>query len=120
METKNLEVAQMSTDSVTKTDNGHVADRQEPITAAAIKAWLVSYLAEMLEIEPEEVDITLEFNDYGLDSSAAVGITGDLEEWLERELDPTLLYDYPTIESLAQHLASELKVDTEKKQELYG
>ena len=83
----------------------------ESISAATIQSWLVSYLAEMLEIEPVEVDITLEFNDYGLDSSAAVGITGDLEEWLERELEPTLLYDYPTIKSLAQHLASELKGD---------
>lgn len=109
METQNLEVTQNSTDSVTNTNNGQVAAPQEAITVASIQAWLVSYLAEILEIEASEVDITFEFNDYGLDSSAAVGITGDLEEWLKRELDATLLYDYPTIESLSQHLAKELK-----------
>ncbi|WP_293058839.1 MULTISPECIES: acyl carrier protein [unclassified Moorena] len=115
MENQNLEVAEMpiidsvSNTSVSSTDNGHIAPPQEPITAATIQAWLVSYLAEMLEIEPDEVDITLDFNDYGLDSSAAVGITGDLEEWLKQELAPTLLYDYPSVESLAQHLANELK-----------
>ena len=109
METQNLQVTHMLIDSSTNTENAHIAAPSESISAATIQAWLVSYLAEMLEIEPLEVDITFEFNDYGLDSSAAVGITGDLEEWLERELEPTLLSDYPTIESLAQHLASELK-----------
>ncbi|MGB3642117.1 MAG: acyl carrier protein [Rivularia sp. (in: cyanobacteria)] len=103
-----MPIDSVSNTSVSNTDNGHVATPQEPITAAAIQAWLVSYLAEMLEVEASEVDITFEFNDYGLDSSAAVGITGDLEEWLEQELDPTLLYDYPTIESLAQHLAKKI------------
>lgn len=53
--------------------------------------------------------MTLPFDRYGLDSSVAVGLTGDLEDWLETKLDPTLLYDYPTIEGLSQHLADEFK-----------
>ena len=76
-----------------------------------IQAWLVSYLAELLDIEPSEVDVAIPFDRYGLDSSAAVGMTGDLEEWLKYELDPTIMYDYPTIEILAQHLAEEIKVN---------
>jgi acyl carrier protein len=36
-------------------------------------------------------------------------MTGDLEDWVERKIDPTLLYDYPTIEALSQHLAEEFK-----------
>lgn len=79
-------------------------------TTAEIQAWLVSYLAELLEIEPDEVDVNIPFNRYGLDSSAAVGMTGDLEEWLGYDLDPTLIYDYPTIEALAGHLSEENKV----------
>ena len=70
-----------------------------------IQTWLVSYLSELLEIEPSEVDVAIPFDRYGLDSSAAVGMTGDLEEWLGSELDPTLMYDYPTIEALAEHLS---------------
>ena len=77
------------------------------LTTAQILAWLISYLAELLEIEPDEVDITIPFDRYGLDSSVAVGMTGDLEDWLGRELDPTLVYDYPTVELLAQHLAED-------------
>lgn len=76
--------------------------------AAEIQNWIVSYLADLLEIDPDEVDVTISFDRYGLDSSAAVVLTGDLAEWLEREIDPTLLYDYPTVEALVQHLSSQL------------
>lgn len=73
-------------------------------TETEIKTWLVDYLAEALEIDPQEIDSSLPFQDYGLDSSAAVTLTGDLGEWLDRELDPTLLVDYTTIEELATYL----------------
>ncbi|NJM71685.1 MAG: acyl carrier protein [Scytonema sp. RU_4_4] len=83
---------------------------KESPTEAKIQAWLVSYLAELLEIDSDEIDVTIPFDRYGLDSSALVGLTGDLEAWLGRELDPTLLYDYPTIDALVQHLIEESKV----------
>jgi acyl carrier protein len=78
-------------------------------TAIEIQAWIASYLAELLEVDAEEVDISLPFDRYGLDSSVAIGLTGDLEDWLGTRLDPTLLYDYPTVAALAKHLAIELK-----------
>ncbi|MBA3921342.1 MAG: acyl carrier protein [Nostocaceae cyanobacterium] len=81
-----------------------------PPTAVEIQIWVVNYLAELLEIEPDELDVTISFDHYGLDSGAAVGLTGDLEDWLGRRLDPTLLYDYPTVESFSKHLAEELQV----------
>lgn len=76
-------------------------------TATEIQAWLVSYLTELLEIEPSKVDVSIPFDRYGLDSTAVVGLTGDLCDWLEKELEPTTLYNYPTIEALSQHLAEE-------------
>ena len=84
--------------------------RKQPPTAAEIQAWIASYLAQLLEINPDEVDTEIPFDQYGLDSSAAVGMTGDLEDWMGKKIDPTLLYDYPTIQALAQHLAEEFKV----------
>lgn len=88
--------------------NHLVVNKTEPKnfpTSVEIQDWIVAYLADLLEVEPEEVDITIPFDRYGLDSSVAVGLTGDLEEWLSIELDPTLLYDYPTVEALVQHLS---------------
>ncbi|NES00531.1 MAG: acyl carrier protein [Symploca sp. SIO1B1] len=97
--------------AVSASNQGNIpGDRQKnPSTAAEIQNWLVSYLTGFLEIDPDEVDPTIPFERYGLDSSTAVALTGDLEDWLGSELDPTLLYDYPTIETLAQHLADESK-----------
>lgn len=70
-----------------------------------IKGWVIDYLADLLETDPEEIDITIPFDRYGLDSSAAVGLTGELEDWLGAEVPPTLLYDYPTVEALVSHIA---------------
>jgi acyl carrier protein len=103
MEVQNPKVA-ISTISESKT-----APAVEVRPASEIQAWMVSYLADLLEVDPDELNVTIPFDRYGLDSSVAVGMTGDLETWLGTKLDPTLLYDYPTIESLAQHLADELK-----------
>ncbi|BAZ49187.1 hypothetical protein NIES4103_17980 [Nostoc sp. NIES-4103] len=75
------------------------------VTAAKIKEWLVQYLSELLEISSEKIDAKNTFERYGLDSSAAMVLTGDLGDWLGKELDPTLVYDYPTIAALAEHLA---------------
>ena len=41
----------------------------------------------------------------GLGSLATISISGNLERWLGRRLSPTLIYDYPSIESLAHYLA---------------
>ncbi|MBV6625897.1 MAG: acyl carrier protein [Rivularia sp. (in: Bacteria)] len=74
--------------------------------AEHIEEWITSYVANLLEVDAEEIDPTIPFDRYGLDSSAAVGMTGDLEDWLGREIDPTMIYDYPTIKALAECLSS--------------
>ena len=81
--------------------------QQNLASTTEIQAWIVSYIAELLEIEPDQVDATIPFDRYGLDSSAAIGMTGDLEECLGYEVDPTLIYDYPTIKALAEHLSED-------------
>ncbi|PSR19684.1 phosphopantetheine-binding protein [filamentous cyanobacterium CCP3] len=75
--------------------------------ADEIRAWVVDYLSDLLEIDSDDVDVTIPFDRYGLDSSAAVGLTGELEDWLGKEVPPTLLYDYPTIETLVEHLSKD-------------
>ncbi|QSJ17773.1 acyl carrier protein [Nostoc sp. UHCC 0702] len=74
------------------------------LTEPQIREWLVSYLADLLEIQPDKVDVETTFARYGLDSSTAVVLAGDLETWLGKEIEPTILYDYPTIADLAQYL----------------
>ena len=77
-----------------------------------IKSWLVSQLAERLEVEANEIDIERDFTDYGLNSIEVVNLSGELENLLGRRLPPTLLLDYPTIESLAEYLVEDTSEDT--------
>lgn len=72
---------------------------------ARIQTWLVTHLAEKLEIAPESINVKYPFDRYGLDSFAAVNLVGELEEWLACELSPTLPYEYPTVEGLTRYLA---------------
>jgi amino acid adenylation domain-containing protein len=71
----------------------------------AIQSWLVRDLSRRLKIAPGEIDIREPFARYGLDSIGAVGLSGELENWLGRRFDPTLAYDYPSVAALAAHLA---------------
>ena len=87
--------------------NDRASNKKLP-TQREIQNWIVNYVAEILEVNPNRIDVTIPFDRYGLDSSAAVGLSGDLETWLDRELDPTLLYQYFTIEALTQHLVESL------------
>jgi acyl carrier protein len=72
-----------------------------------IEDWLVAYLAPLLSVRPDEIDRRRPFAEFGLDSLAAVTLSGELECWLDRDLSPTLAWDYPTIEALARHLADD-------------
>ncbi|WP_071187595.1 acyl carrier protein [Trichormus sp. NMC-1] len=83
------------------------SEQSEQFTALKISTWLVSYMSDLLEIEPDEVDVETTFARFGLDSSAAVILTGDLGTWLGKEIEPTVMYDYPTIAKLAEYVAEE-------------
>lgn len=73
-----------------------------------IQQWLVTRVAESLQLDPMELDPREPFASFGMSSVAAVSLSADLEDWLGMRLEPTLTWDYPTIDSLARHLADEL------------
>ena len=79
--------------------------------AGEIAAWFVSQLAQELVLSPTEIDTSVPFAHYGLDSVHAIRLTAALEAWLGRELSPTLAYDYPTIDLLSTHLAEDGPAD---------
>ncbi|NJK49038.1 aminotransferase class I/II-fold pyridoxal phosphate-dependent enzyme [Candidatus Gracilibacteria bacterium] len=72
-----------------------------------IASWLVARLAELLELDPDEIDRQEDLTEYGLSSVDAVNLSGDLENFLGRRLSPTVVWEYPTIEGLSKYLASE-------------
>jgi acyl carrier protein len=93
--------------SVQSQGNGHSMDGYvrctKPRTEAEIEDWLINAIAKELRIPPGNIDVTAPFETFGLDSVAAVGLTGSLEDWLGCPVDPMAVYDYPTIQSMAKH-----------------
>ncbi|PSB25006.1 acyl carrier protein [Stenomitos frigidus] len=83
----------------------------ESVSSTEIERWLTTYLSELLDISQDEVDMQATFDSHGLDSAAAIGLTGELADWLAIDLEPTLLYEHPSIQKLANFLAGELNAE---------
>lgn len=74
-------------------------------SSAEISEWLVGQIAGILSLPEDDIDPDATFDSFGLASRDAVSLSGDLEDYLDRRLSPTLLYQYPTVRELADHLA---------------
>jgi len=72
-----------------------------------LREWLVNYLANALDVKPESISHSAHFDNLGLDSVLTLTLAGDLELHLRRSISETIVFDYPSIESLARHLASD-------------
>jgi acyl carrier protein len=74
------------------------------MTTEEIKEWLTTRAAEALQVEAHQVDTTLPLTSQGLDSLTLLDLTGDLAQWLGRDLSIPLLWQHPTIDALSLHL----------------
>lgn len=72
--------------------------------AGSVAEWLVQRIAARLRTAPASVDLDRPFVEFGLGSVEAVEMSAALEAWLGRTLPATLLWDYPNIRLLTQHL----------------
>ncbi|MEH2009314.1 type I polyketide synthase [Nostoc sp.] len=79
------------------------------LTAEDIQAWLVNQIAQELGVKPDEINVWLPFDSYGLDSVLAIAIASAAKQFLGLDVSPLLLMHYPTIGSLSLHLAKELE-----------
>lgn len=70
----------------------------------SITEWIKVRLGQILGINTEAINTKDAFVDYGIDSVLAVQLVQDLEDWLKISLDPNLLWNFPTLDALAQHL----------------
>jgi amino acid adenylation domain-containing protein/non-ribosomal peptide synthase protein (TIGR01720 family) len=77
--------------------------RQETAEEAGLRAWLSGWLAHRLGIAPEEAARADLFSDLGLDSAAAVELSGALSAHLGISLPETVAWDYPSVSRLAAH-----------------
>jgi acyl transferase domain-containing protein/acyl-CoA synthetase (AMP-forming)/AMP-acid ligase II/acyl carrier protein len=84
----------------------HREREQQPEQSAelSLEQYLIGVAAEKLEINADELDPDMNFLELGADSMIAMALIRDIEEALEIELYPTLLFEYPSITDLCGYL----------------
>jgi acyl carrier protein len=67
-------------------------------------SWLQTELANLLNQSPQAISTDTVFFELGLDSVTAVRLSGIIASALDAEIEPTLLFDYPTLRILCTYL----------------
>jgi polyketide synthase PksN len=98
------EAAYLQTPSASAADPAHQPATGD-IGVDEIEAYLVSRLAHLLELDPQQLDRQEAFPDLGLDSILVVQLTREIESKLQASLPYSVLRDHPNISSLAQYLS---------------
>jgi acyl carrier protein len=75
-----------------------------PHDVEGIRSTLIGMLEKELRIDAVDPDKLL--TQYGLDSISALTVAGELEDMLGVELPPTLLWDCPTVNQIADYLGN--------------
>ena len=79
----------------------------ELLKDTSINTWLVEWIAKELNLPANEIDTSKSLLEYSLSSMTAMMLVGELEELLQIEISPTLVWDYPSIDLLVEYLAAE-------------
>lgn len=74
------------------------------LAAETLQEWLAGRVATYVQKAPEDIKTNVPLAEYGLDSVYALTLSGDIEDHLGLTLDPTLMWDHPTIDALARVL----------------
>ncbi|WNI18915.1 acyl carrier protein [Actinacidiphila sp. ITFR-21] len=77
------------------------------VAAKDAQDWLIDKIAHRLGVDPSEVAPERFFDELDLDSTEALILAGELENWLGFELGTTALWYHPTIKELAEFIAEE-------------
>ncbi len=75
----------------------------EPALAHDLREAVLALFARRAHVAPHALDCDRPFSEYGIDSVDAVEIAHEIEETLGVGLDPTVLWNYPTLNLLLQH-----------------
>jgi acyl carrier protein len=75
---------------------------------AEIRDWCLAYIRRTIDDPAIAVGPEIPFPQMGLDSATSAYFIVELEEWVGTELEPELVFDHPTIDQLARHVAGRL------------
>ena len=84
---------------------------------AELQTGLRAILARELQLAETDLDLDRPFAEYGLNSVMAMSVRRDTELFVGIELSATMLFNYPTIVALAEHLAKKVSPQPESESE---
>jgi|HubBroStandDraft_5_1064220.scaffolds.fasta_scaffold886109_2 phthiocerol/phenolphthiocerol synthesis type-I polyketide synthase D len=76
------------------------------IDVETLTPWLLENVSRLLGVDPSEIDVHDQLQEYGMDSRQFIELTFDLEDLLGRKLPATLVWDNPSIAALVATLTS--------------
>ncbi|MFE5093328.1 acyl carrier protein [Streptomyces sp. NPDC056638] len=71
--------------------------------------WLKERIAEHVEMSADGIGADVPFASYGLDSVYAFAVIAEIEDRLGLTLEPTVMWDHPTLGSLVTVIAEALR-----------
>jgi acyl carrier protein len=71
-----------------------------------LRDWLVAFVADVLDVAPEEVDPNAQWEALGVDSATTLVLIADLSVVLDREVRPIEVLENPTINAVVEHLGA--------------
>ncbi|PBD01097.1 HAD superfamily phosphatase (TIGR01681 family)/FkbH-like protein [Streptomyces sp. Ag82_O1-15] len=83
----------------------------EDVTSEDVRAWLTSAVAEAAGLDPLAVDAERPIAEFGLGSRQLVTLAAELAGRIGRAVEPSLVFDHPTIAALAAAVLDERPVD---------
>ncbi|MET7775867.1 SDR family NAD(P)-dependent oxidoreductase [Streptomyces mirabilis] len=82
----------------------------EDVTSEDVRAWLASAVAEAAGLDPLAVDPERPIAEFGLGSRQLVTLAAELSGRIGRAVEPSLVFDHPTIAALAAAVLDERPV----------
>jgi len=91
-----------------RTQSKTSSDRKPPTGADVLRqrthAWLLSTVSESLNIDLAKLEIDTGLQDYGADSVMLAQLLQHVSKLIGEKLDPSILYEYPTVQAFASWL----------------
>ncbi|MGP3964828.1 acyl carrier protein [Nonomuraea sp. 3N208] len=82
------------------------------MTQEELSTWLTGRVALMVRKPADEIALDVPLGDYGVDSVSALSIVAEIEDHLGLTLDPTVLWDHPTLGELGAVLLERLSTQS--------
>lgn len=79
----------------------HATQPQYSVLLSSIEDWLRTYISKLIQVPKDEIRDNIPFAEYGLDSTAAAGLTADLSDWLGIHIEADIVKRHRTIKELS-------------------